>query len=60
MADDPQELFNLVEEPGLSGVRDRFLGDYFDHLLAKVNETKLKVYQEGGIPTRLHQDYPEY
>ncbi|MDE0191011.1 MAG: hypothetical protein OXQ90_06610, partial [Gammaproteobacteria bacterium] len=60
MGDDPQELFNLVDEPRLSGVRDRFLKDYFDHLLAKVNEAQLKVYQDGGIPTRLHQEYPEY
>ena len=60
MGEDPQELFNLVDESRLSGVREGFLKDHFDHLLAEVNEVQLKVYQDGGIPTRLHQDYPEY
>ena len=60
MGDDPQELSNLVDEPRLLGVRERFLEDHFDHLLANLNEEQLKVYQDGGIPTRLHQEYPEY
>ena len=60
MGNDPDELRNLVEEPGLSGVRDRFLEEYFSQLLANLNEPQNKVYQDGGIPTRLHEEYPEY
>ena len=60
MENDPNELRNLVDEPRLSGLRDRFLTDYFSHLLANLNEAQLRVYQAGGIPTRLHQEYPEY
>ena len=60
MADDPQELRNLVDEPQLADVRERFLDDHFDHLLANLNEAQVKLYQDGGIPTRLHQDYPQY
>ena len=60
MENDPNELRNLVDEPRLSGLRDRFLTDYFSHLLANLNEAQLRVYQGGGIPTRLHQEYPEY
>ena len=60
LEDDPNELRNLVDEPRLSGLRDRFLTDYFSHLLANLNEPQLKVYQGGGIPTKLHQEYPEY
>ena len=60
MEDDPHELRNLVDEPRLSGVRDRFLAEYFEHLLANLNEPQLKMYQAGGIPTKLHQEYPEY
>ena len=60
MENDPHELRNLLNEPRLSGVRDRFLGEYFGHLLANLNEPQLRVYQDGGILTRLHQEYPEY
>ena len=60
MENDPYELRNLVHEPRLSGVRDQFLAEYFGHLLANLNETQLKVYQDGGIQTKLHQEYPEY
>ena len=60
LEDDPNELRNLVDEPRLSGLRERFLTDYFSHLLANLNEAQLKVYQRGGIPTKLHQEYPEY
>ena len=60
LEDDPNELRNLVDEPRLSGLRERFLTDYFSHLLANQNEAQLKVYQRGGIPTKLHQEYPEY
>ena len=57
---DPDELRNLVDEPRLLGVRNRFLEEYFGQLLANLNEPQLKVYQDGGIPTKLHQEYPEY
>ena len=60
MENDPHELRNLVGEPGLSGVRDRFLEEYFGQLLANLNELQLKVYQDGGIPTKFHEEYPEY
>ena len=60
MENDPHELRNLVNEPRLSGVRDQFLGEHFGHLLANLNEPQLRVYQDGGIPTKLHQEYPEY
>ena len=60
MENDPDELRNLVDEPRLSGVRNRFLEEYFGQLLANLNEPQLKVYQDGGIPTKLHQEYPEY
>ena len=60
MENDPNELRNLVDEPRLSGLRDRFLTDYFSHLLANLNEAQLRVYQDGGIPTKLHQEYPQY
>ena len=56
---DLEELRNLVDEPGLSGVRDRFLEEYFSHRLANLNETQRKVYQDDGIPTTLHKEYPE-
>ena len=60
MENDPDELRNLVDEPRLSDVRDQFLEEYFSHLLANLNEPQLKVYQDGGIPTKLHQEYPKY
>ena len=60
MENDPDELRNLVDEPRLSGERDRFLERHFSHLLANPNEPQLKLYQGGGIPTKLHQEYPEY
>ena len=60
LQDDPHELRNRVNEPRLSGVRDQFLAEYFAPLLANLNEPQLEVYQRGGIPTRLHQEYPEY
>ena len=55
---DPQELRNLVNEPRLSEVLDQFLKQHFSHLLGNLNEPQLKVYQGGGIPTKLHQEYP--
>ena len=45
---------------GFRGVRDRFLKEYFSQLLANLNELHLRVYQDGGIPTRLQEEYPEY
>ena len=60
MGDDPRELRNVVDEPRLLDVRERFLADHFDHLLANLNEAQLKVHQDGGIPTRLHREYPQY
>ena len=60
MENDPDELRNFVDETRLSDVRDRFLEEYFSQLLANLNEPQLKVYKDGGIPTKLHQEYPEY
>ena len=60
LKNDPHELRNLVNEPSLSDIRDQFLTEYFDQLLANLNETQLKAYKRGGIPTKLHQEYPQY
>ena len=60
LENDPNELRNVVDEPRLSEVRDHFLERYFDHLLANLNEEQLELHQGGGIPTKLHQEYPEY
>ena len=60
MENDPHELRNLVNEPRLAGVREKYLAEHFRHLLANLNEPQLRVYQRGGIPTKLHQEYPEY
>ena len=57
---DPDELRNLVGESRLSDVRRQFLEAYFGELLENLNVPQLKVYQAGGIPTRLHEEYPEY
>ena len=57
---DPNELRNVVEEQRYSGVCDQFLAEHFSQLLANVNEPQLKLHQSGGIPTKLHQEYPEY
>ena len=60
MANDPNELRNLVNESSLSGVRNQILDEHFSQLLANPNIAQLKVHQAGGIPTNLHQEYPEY
>ena len=60
LANDPHELHNVVDDPQRSDVRDQFLAEHFDHLLANLNERQLRLYQDGGIPTRLHAEYPEY
>ena len=60
MEADPDELRNLVDDPGLSDVRDRFLKVHFSRMLENLNEPQLKIYQDGGIPTNLHGEYPEY
>ena len=57
---DLDELSNLVNEQQLSGVRNRFLEEYFSRLRANLNEAQLKVYQDRGIPMTLHQEYSEY
>ena len=54
MENDPNELRNLVDESRRSDVREQFLAEYFAPLLANLNEPQLKVYQGGGIPTKLH------
>ncbi len=60
MEADPDELRNLVDVPRLSDVRDRFLKVHFSRMLENLNEPQLKIYQDGGIPTSLHGEYPEY
>lgn len=57
---DLDELSNLVNEQQLSGVRNRFLEEYFSRLRANPNEPQLKVYQDGGIPMTLQKEYSEY
>ena len=60
LKDDPNELRNVVDEQRHSVVCDQFLSEYFSHLLANLNVPQLKLHQDGGIPTKLHQEYPEY
>ena len=60
MQNDPDELRNLVEESRLSEVRSEFLETHFSRLLENLNAPQLKLYQDGGVPTRLHEEYPEY
>ena len=60
MENDPNELQNLVNEPSLASVRTQILDEHFSRLLANMNEAQLKVFEAGGIPTAIHQEYPEY
>ena len=60
LTNDPSELQNVVNEERHSDMCDHFLAEHFSHLLAKLNEPQLELYQSGGIPTRLHAEYPEY
>ena len=60
MENDPNELRNLVNEPRLANMRSQFLNEHYNQLLANVNEAQLKVFEAGGIPTAIHQDYPAY
>lgn len=60
LTNDPSELQNVVNEERHSGICDHFLAEHFSHLLANLNEPQLELYQSGGIPTRLHAEYPEY
>ena len=60
MENDPDELRNLVNEPSLSKVRDEIQDEYFNQLLSGMNDEQLKLAQAGGIPTAIHQNYPEY
>ena len=60
LENDPSELRNVVGEKQYSGVCDQFLAKHFKQLLKNMNEPQLELYQSGGIPTRLHAEYPEY
>jgi len=60
MENDPDELENLVNEPSLSALREEMQRKYFDELLANMNMPQLEVSIAGGIPSAIHQDYPEY
>ena len=60
MENDPDELRNLVNEPSLSKVCDEIQDEYFNQLLSGMNDEQLKLAQAGGIPTAIHQNYPEY
>ena len=60
MVNDPKELRNLVNEPSLKSVREEFLEEHFSQLFASLDKAKLKFYQDGGIPSNLHREYPEY
>ncbi|MDP7639337.1 MAG: sulfatase-like hydrolase/transferase [Candidatus Hydrogenedentes bacterium] len=46
MVNDPNELHNLVNEPSLGKVREQFLSEYFSQLMASLDKTKVKTYQE--------------
>lgn len=60
MENDPDELENLVNEPSLTALREEMQRKYFDELLANMNMPQLEVSIAGGIPSAIHQDYPEY
>lgn len=60
MENDPDELENLVNEPSLAALREEMQRRYFDELLANMNMPQLEVSIAGGIPSAIHQDYPEY
>lgn len=60
LENDPNELRNVVKERRYSRVCDHFLTEHFSRLLANLNEPQVELYQSGGIPTRLHAEYPEY
>ena len=60
MENDPNELQNLVNDPTLAAVRSQILDEHFSQLLANLNKPQLAVFQAGGIPTTIHQNYPEY
>ena len=49
-----------MNEPRLSDVRSQILEKHFSQLLSNINEPQLEVFQAGGIPTTLHEEYPEY
>ena len=57
---DTNELTNLVNESSLSKVRDEIQDTHFNKLLSGINDQQLKLAQAGGIPTSIHQTYPEY
>ena len=60
MENDPNEITNLVNKKSLSKVRDEIQDKYFNPLLSGMNDEQLKLAQAGGIPTAIHQNYPEY
>ena len=60
MENDPNELTNLVNRKSLSEVRDAIQDKYFNQLLSGINDEQLKLALAGGIPTAIHQNYPEY
>ena len=60
MENDPNELTNLVNRKSLSEVRDEIQDKYFNQLLSGINDEQLKLALAGGIPTAIHQNYPEY
>ena len=60
MENDPDELRNLVNEPSLSQVREEMQSEHLSKLLGNINKAQLEVAEAGGIPTAIHQDYPEY
>jgi len=53
MVNDPRELHNLVNEPSLESLRDDFLTEYFSQLLAGLDETRVKPYEDQVLLGRL-------
>ena len=60
LENDANELRNVVDEQRYSSVCDQFVAEHFNQLLANLNDQQVKLYQRGGIPTKLHAEYPEY
>ena len=46
MLSDPNELRNLVKNSTFGGIRDALIGEHLDPLLDRLDQDKLRKYQE--------------
>jgi len=59
MVNDPRELRNLVNEPGLESIRNKFSDIYFNRILSEQDNDKLSIFQKArkagaGSDTFIH------